>query len=201
MVTEVNSLLSATQRTQTAMEFCSVQQSRMTTESTRQRTRTSDGDGGLPGQHVAFLLLTAAAAAAATAAVPHLVQRLARVLPESGVEEAVDQWVDGVVDEERLDAELVDDFPHGAQPALEVLDGAAKDHHHQVGQEAQDVGQGHGEQDGGGLPHADLSPLGLLRHFRLRLLLLAAAASEGTGEVGGGWRVGVVVVVVVSFRF
>ena len=129
---------------------------------------------------------------------PQLAQRLARVLPEGGVEEAVDERVDGVIDEERLDAELVGHLPYWTQPALEVLDGAAENHHHQVRQEAQDVGQGHGEQYGGRLPHADLSPLGLLRHFRFRLFLLAAAAGEGAGDVRGGRRV---VVVVVGFRF
>ena len=37
----------------------------------------------------------------------HLTQCFGRVFSEAGVEETVDKGVDGVVDEERLDAKLV----------------------------------------------------------------------------------------------
>ncbi|KAK7497687.1 hypothetical protein BaRGS_00011082 [Batillaria attramentaria] len=96
---------------------------------------------------------TPAAAEAPTETVmEHLLQRLADVFAEAGVEETVDERVDGVVDEEGLHAELVSDLTHRAQAALEILDSAAKDHHDQVREETQDVGEGDGEEYRGCLP-------------------------------------------------
>lgn len=75
------------------------------------------------------------------------------VLSECLVEEAVDERVDGVVDEEWLDTQFVGELPHGAEVLLKVTDHAPEHHDRQVRQEAEDVGQGHGEQHRGGLPH------------------------------------------------
>ena len=115
---------------------------------------------------------------------PHLAQRFLRVLAEAGVEEAIDERVDGVVDKEGLDAELVGHLADRAEATLEILDGASQDHDHQVGQEAEDVGQRHREQHRGCLPYPDLSPLArLLHHFRFRRFFrfLVAAAGYGAG--------------------
>ena len=88
------------------------------------------------------------------------------------VEEAVDQRVDGVVDEERLDAELVGQLSQRTEAGLQVLDDTPHHHDDEVRQEAEDVGQGHGEQDSGGFTHADLT----LRVVAVALVFAAAYA-------------------------
>ena len=128
---------------------------------------------------------TAAAATAVTATeaetAQDLLHGLAGLATEVNVEEAVDDGVDGVVDE----VELGEDLGGGQRPEalglLEVLDHRPDHHDGQGGQEAEDERHGDGEEDDGGAAHVQVAG---------RVLSEAGQppALGGRGGGGGGGR-------------
>ena len=71
--------------------------------------------------------------------------------PERGVEKAVNNWIDGIINEERLHAELVHHLPHGIEFLLKILDNASQHHDNKEREKAEDVGKGDGEEHRGRL--------------------------------------------------
>lgn len=123
---------------------------------------------------------TRSAAEAPTHAVMyHLFQCLAGIFPKARVKEAIDEWVDSVVDEEGLDAELVGHLPHGTETPLKVLDGAAENHDDEVRKEAENVCQGYSKENGSCLPHSDLRLLACMGRQFLRLFFSARRIAAG----------------------
>ena len=124
----------------------------------------------------------------AAAAAEQLLHGLAGLASEVDVEEAVDDGVDGVVDEVELEEDLGGGEGAHGLGLLEVLDHGTHHHDGQGRKEAEHEGHGDGEQHDGGAAHVQVAGVGRQAAEAGPLGLGGAADGGGGGGHGGVGR-------------